>query len=527
MPQHYEYVKAAYFYARHNLVTILKRLPVGEKAIVFVELGDDLAEMETIFGDTAAYYCSPFNERYRKKYSDLSVCVKDGRQLKDILFTTKAMGVGIGLKDRGVKHIFIDQWNPLEIAQSIGRKRSLDADDTCTVYFRDYSLDWYWGTNSGLKKFRSMLLNKYLPAQAYMAGEEEFDKYLHSDNPEAIQKKIDKSKILEHNVVTGYHINPLGLQQVEHDIEITDLDEIPYAAEFIKRRLCVTDYVFPAAAFPSIQIFTGRGCPAQCNFCVYPQTLHGHRYRLRSPENVIGEIEYIVNNFPDVKEIVFEDDTFTINKQRVSEICNMMIQKGINKKIRWLCNARVNLDYETMCLMKKAGCHLIIPGIESVNQQILKNIHKGTTVEQIEAYVANARKAGLMIHACYMVGNQGETHETMKETLAAAMRFKTDTAQFFPLIPYPGTGAYNWAKSNGYINGKYDEYIHEDGTLNCIINTPELSAQELVDFCAYARKKYYMRPWYIGHRLARGLRDPEDLKRSLKAFWRLKDSLLK
>ena len=220
LPQYYEYVKVAYFYARHNLVTILKRLPAGEKAIVFMELGDDLAEMEKIFGDTAAYYCSPFNERYRKKYSDFSVCVKDGQQLKNILFTTKAMGVGIGLKDRGVKHIFIDQWNPLEIAQSLGRKRSLDADDTCTVYFRDYSLDWYWGTNSGLKKFRSMLLNKYLPAQAYMAGEEEFNKYLHSDNPEVIQKKIDKSKILEHNVVTGYHINPLGLQQVGHDLEM-------------------------------------------------------------------------------------------------------------------------------------------------------------------------------------------------------------------------------------------------------------------------------------------------------------------
>ena len=219
LPQYYEYVKAAYFYARHNLVTILKRLPAGEKAIVFMELGDDLAEMEKIFGDIAAYYCSPFNERYRKKYSDFSVCVKDGQQLKDILFTTKAMGVGIGLKDRGVKHIFIDQWNPLEIAQSLGRKRSLDADDTCTVYFRDYSLDWYWGTNSGLKRFRGMLLNKYLPAQAYMAGEEEFNKYLHSDNPEVIQKKIDKSKILEHNVVTGYHINPLGLQQVGHDLE--------------------------------------------------------------------------------------------------------------------------------------------------------------------------------------------------------------------------------------------------------------------------------------------------------------------
>ena len=170
---------------------------------------------------------------------------------------------------------------------------------------------------------------------------------------------------------------------------------------------------------------------------------------------------------------------------------------------------------------------MIIPGVESVNQQILKNIKKGTTVKQIEDYMANAKKAGLMVHACYMVGNNGETHETMCDTLQAALRFKTDTAQFFPLIPYPGTEAYEWAKSNGYINGKYDEYCQEDGTLNCIINTPELSSKELVDFCAYARKKYYLRPWYIGHRIVRGLTDFEDLKRSLKAFWRLKDSLLK
>lgn len=220
LPQHYEYVKAAYFYARYNLVSILKNLPAGEKAIVFVELGDDLVEMEKIFGDAAAYYCSPYNEKYQKKYSDLSLCVKDGRSLKNILFTTKAMGIGIGMKDRTVKHIFIDQWNPLEIAQSLGRKRSLDANDTCTVYFRNYGLDWYWGTNSGLKKFRTMLLNKYQPAQAYMLGEEEFDKYLHSGTPEVIQKRIEKSKILEYNVVTGYHINPLGVQQVGHDLEM-------------------------------------------------------------------------------------------------------------------------------------------------------------------------------------------------------------------------------------------------------------------------------------------------------------------
>ncbi len=351
---------------------------------------------------------------------------------------------------------------------------------------------------------------------------QEYD-YIVRDLAIALRDGADLSDVkgLSYRSDTGEVLNNID---AEH---ITELDEIPYAAKFIKEHLCVTDYVFPAAAFPSIQMFTGRGCPARCNFCVYPQTLHGHRYRLRTPENVIGEIEYILENFPEVKEIVFEDDTFTINKARVTEICNLLIQKGINKKIRWLCNARVNLDYDTMVLMKKAGCHLIIPGIESVNQTILNNIRKGTTVEQIEKYIANARKAGLMIHACYMVGNNGETRDTMEQTLAAAMRFKTDTAQFFPLIPYPGTEAFEWARSNGYINGKYDEYIHEDGTLNCIINTPELSAQDLVDFCSYARKKYYLRPWYIAHRIWRGLRDKEDLKRSLKAFGKLKETLFK
>lgn len=308
---------------------------------------------------------------------------------------------------------------------------------------------------------------------------------------------------------------------------ITDLDNIPFAAEFIHKHLDIHDYVFPAAALPEIQIFTGRGCPAHCYFCVYPQTLHGHQFRLRSPENVVAEFEYIVKNFPKVKEVVLEDDTFTANKKHVIDICNLLIEKKINKKLRWLCNARMNLDLETMKMMKKAGCHLIIPGVESYNEQILLNIKKGIKKEWIDAYMKNAKKAGLLVHACYMVGNMGETHETMESTLKAALRFKTDTAQFFPLIPYPGTEAYKWAKENGYISGKYEDYLQEDGTLNCVINTPELSAQELVEFCAKARKRYYMRPWYICHRLWMGLKSPSDLKRSLKAFWRLKDSLLK
>lgn len=308
---------------------------------------------------------------------------------------------------------------------------------------------------------------------------------------------------------------------------ITDLDEIPFAAKFIKEHLNERDYFFAAASYPEIQLFTGRGCMAHCNFCVYPQTMHGHAYRLRSPENVVAEFQYIADNFPDVKEVVIEDDTFTAKKERVLEICKLLIERGLHKRLKWLCNARVNLDYETMKAMKAAGCHLIIPGIESGSQQILNNIKKGTTLKLIEDYIANAKKAGLMVHACYMVGNNGETKETMEETFRLALRLNTDTAQFYPLLPFPGTEAYGWAKINGYIKGGYADYVKEDGTINCVLELPNITSQEMVDFCDNARKRYYFRPRYIAHRLWVGLRNPDDLKRSLKAFSSIKKFLLK
>ena len=308
---------------------------------------------------------------------------------------------------------------------------------------------------------------------------------------------------------------------------IEDIDEIPFASKFIKEYLNYKDYFFAASSYPEIQIFTGRGCMAHCNFCVYPQTLHGHKYRLRSPENVVEEFEYIAKTFPDVKEIVIEDDTFTAKKQRVLDICKLLIDKGLNKRLSWLCNARVNLDLETMQMMKKAGCRLIIPGIESGNEQILKNIKKGSNLKLIREYMKNAKKAGLLVHACYMVGNEGETKETMEQTLNLALELNADTAQFYPLLPFPGTEAYFWAKNNGYITGKYDEYCKEDGTINCVLNLPGLSSEEMVAFCDNARKKYYLRPSYILHRLWLGLKNPEDLKRSLKAFGKIKQFLFK
>ena len=343
----------------------------------------------------------------------------------------------------------------------------------------------------------------------------EYD-YIVKELADALEQKKDISSVRS----LCYRNSENQLVFTEKMPPVEQMDEIPFASQFIKEYLDERDYFFTAATYPSIQIFTGRGCPCRCNFCVYPQTMHGHKYRARSPENVVAEFEYIANNFNDVKEVVIEDDTFTINKERIRAICNLLIQKQLNKRLKWLCNARVNsLDFETMRLMKQAGCRLLIPGIESGNQQILDNIKKGTKVEQYLPYIRNAKKAGLLVHACYMVGNQGETKESMQDTLKLALKLNTDTAQFFPLIPYPGTEAYEYNKTHGYLTAKdYDDYCLEDGSYNSVLELPELSSKDMVEFCNYALKKYYLRPRYIFHRIYVGIRDFDDFKRSIKAF---------
>lgn len=325
------------------------------------------------------------------------------------------------------------------------------------------------------------------------------------------------------------YINKVGeFIQNEKMEPITDLDNIPFAAELINKYLDPKDYFFAASSYPEVQIFTGRGCPARCYFCVYPQVMHGHIYRTRSAENVVAEFEYVVKNMPDVKEIVIEDDTFTINKERTQEICKLLVEKGINKKIKWLCNARVNLDYETMKLMKKAGCKLIIPGIENGTQEMLNNMKKGTTLKQIKEYVKNAQKAGLLVHACYMVGNKGETRETMEKTLKLAIELNADTAQFYTLHVYPGTEAYDWAKTNGYIiTDDFSQWIHEDGSDNTVISLDNISDKELVDFCNYARRKYYLRPKYILMKVGQSITNFDEFKRNVKGFVNFAPKLLK
>lgn len=233
LPQDYRHVRQKYFYSRENLVMMLKSLPEDEKAVIFVSSGEDLLKMKEIFGDTATYYCSDNNPKYGKRFNELTECVKDRELQKRYFFTTKAFGIGTEIKDRTVKHLYIDQWKPTDIIQSAGRKRPLDVDDTCTVYFRDYDADWYYGD---LKKFKAIVTEELKPAVAYIAGAEAFEVFRNSGTPDSINKKIRKCRIMEFDDAKGeYRVNLLGVRQLKRELELlNEMLETSYKQVFAK-----------------------------------------------------------------------------------------------------------------------------------------------------------------------------------------------------------------------------------------------------------------------------------------------------
>ena len=228
------------------------------------------------------------------------------------------------------------------------------------------------------------------------------------------------------------------------------------------------------------------------------------------------EFQWIVENLPQVREIGIEDDTFTVDQERVKEVCRLIIERGI--KIKWYCNVRVNLELKTMGWMKKAGCKLVTAGFESADQESLNRMHKGITVEQIRRFVDNTKKSGLLVHGCFIIGNPGETKETMEKSLKLAKELNCDTMQFYPLIVYPGTEAYNWAKENGYlVSENYADWANGDGMYSSVLNLPGIPHEEIEAFCRRAIREYYFRPQYISTKLKQVILHPSEIRRTLLA----------
>jgi len=298
--------------------------------------------------------------------------------------------------------------------------------------------------------------------------------------------------------------------------KIKDLDELPFVSEVYKRHLNYRDYFYSANLWPEITIVSGRGCPFNCRFCNWVQNLNPGPYRKRSVENLVEEFKYIEENFPGVKEVFLEDDTFTADRKRVEEFCRAKKKAGL--KVLWSCNARADVPFETLKLMGEAGCRLLCVGFESGSQDILNGARKGTSLGRMEKFMADAKKAKVLVHGCFMVGNPGETKKSIRASIELAKKLGPDTAQFFPIMVYPGTSSYDYFKErNWLVSQDFGKWVDEKGWHNCMVSMPGLSNKEIVEWCNRARKEFYLRPGYIGGKLVQVVKQPREFRRIAKA----------
>lgn len=234
---------------------------------------------------------------------------------------------------------------------------------------------------------------------------------------------------------------------------INDLDSICFPHESAPDVLKDYDQ-YPKNAFRFI--FATRGCPYNCFFCG-SHKIWSRKVRFRSPANVIREIKSLQKK--GLRSVHFDDDTFGVNRQYIKEICNLFIVHRL--RIKWSCELHVNLVSEqTISLMKKAGCNLIYIGIESGNNEILKEIRKGFTIEEAFSAVNIIKKAGVELQAFFIVGFPQETEETLKDTITAMKNIKSDALIYSIFTPYPGTEAFEFCKRKGLIGKDHDVSLY-------------------------------------------------------------------
>lgn len=291
---------------------------------------------------------------------------------------------------------------------------------------------------------------------------------------------------------------------------IRDLDALPFASQVYQRDLPINDYIIPHFLHPYVSIYTSRGCPSKCIYCLWPQTFSGRAMRTRSPRNVYEEVKWIVDSVPGLREISFDDDTFTADRRHAQEVAQLIKPLGIS----WTINARANCDYETLKTMREAGLRHVVVGYESGNEQILRNIKKGVTKHQALEFTRNCKKLGLSIHGAFIMGLPGETRETIRETIEFAKELDLNSIQASLASPYPGTEFWDLCRKEGWISS--ESYIDDTGHQMCVINYPHLSNKEIFDAVELFYNKFYFRPKYIARSIMKMITDGEERRKLLK-----------
>ncbi len=272
---------------------------------------------------------------------------------------------------------------------------------------------------------------------------------------------------------------------------IHNMDELPWVADVYKRNLEIEKYFIGYLMHPYISMYTGRGCPAQCTFCLWPQTIGGHKYRVRSADNVAAEMAHMKAIFPQVKEFFFDDDTFTANLPRAREIAKKLAPMGLT----WSCNSRANLEYDTIKFMKDSGLRLFLVGYESGNDDTLKRIKKGVTTDEMRRFTKSCHKAGVVIHGTFILGLPVETKETIEQTINFAQELDVFSLQVSLAAPYPGTELYEMARQNGwFVKKDKTDILHGDGLQQSTLEYPGLNKDEIFEAVDRFYRTYYLRP---------------------------------
>src|ERR1700730_5312712 len=248
---------------------------------------------------------------------------------------------------------------------------------------------------------------------------------------------------------------------------IENMDDLPFVVDVYKRDLTIENYFIGYLQHPYVSLYTGRGCRSKCTFCLWPQTLGGHRYRVRSPENVAAEMALAKKHFP----------------------------RG------------------TLEIMKDNGLRLLLVGYESGNDQILINIKKGVRIDIAREFSRNARDLGIKIHGTFILGLPGETTETIQQTIKFACDIDPETIQVSLAAPYPGTELYRQAQEQGWLQIQTGELVDAHGIQTAAMNYPKLSSTVIFSSVEELYRKFYFRPRKMFSLFGGMLRDPEVMKR--------------
>lgn len=295
---------------------------------------------------------------------------------------------------------------------------------------------------------------------------------------------------------------------------LKNLDQLPFPA---------WDLMPPATAYhptpgmyqnlPMMSMITSRGCPFRCTFC--NRSVFGNTYRARSPKNVVDEMEILVKN--GIREIKFYDDTFNLDTQRVIGICREILKRKL--KLSWSCLCRVNsIEPEMLKLMKKSGCWQVSFGIESGNDDVLKAVRKGQTCKMTRQAVSLVHQAGIQVRGFFIIGLPKETEASMRQTIDFAKELNLEMANFYTLIPFPGTEIYQRAAKFGRLKKRrsFDDYLPQTTSTPPFIPYG-LTEKKIQQYLKKAYREFYLRPTFLWEKIL-GIQSFSQIKKYVSAL---------